>query len=183
MYLSALGYMERQGSGFRKITESYRAACNYREELAPEFYSDAVSFRVTLYNLNYGTAANAANVAIEDEKVAIEDEKVAIEAEKVAIEDEKVAIEDEKVAIEGQKVAIAVAIDRLNANKGTIAKAKAVFENMGFDGVFGRSDIAGITHDSVTAAGNLIAKLKNAALIEPACGLGKGKYKFVPPEE
>ena len=42
-----LGYMERQGSGFKKITESYHAAHNYREELEPKFYSDVTSFKVT----------------------------------------------------------------------------------------------------------------------------------------
>ena len=136
--------MERQGSGFKKITETYRAAHNYRDELEPKFYSDASSFQVTLYNLNYGTAATANKVTIEDENVAI---------------------------------------DRLNASQGTIAKAKAVFANMGADGVFGRSDIAAITKDSVTAAGNLITKLKNADLIEPVSGSGKGKYKFVAPKE
>ena len=142
-----LGYMERQGSGFKKITESYHAAHNYRTELEPKFYSDVTSFQVTLYNLNYGTEANATKVTIEAENVAIE-----------------------------------VAIDRLNASQTTIAKAKAVFANIGIDGVFGRSDIAAITKDSVTAAGNLIAKLKNADLIEPVSGFGKGKYKFTPPE-
>ena len=114
----------------------------------PKFYSDASSFQVTLYNLNYGAAANTTKITIEDENVAIE-----------------------------------VAIDRLNASQGTIAKAKAVFANMGADGVFGRSDIAAITKDSVTAAGNLITKLKNADLIEPVSGFGKGKYKFIPPKE
>ena len=109
---------------------------------------DASSFQVTLYNLNYGAAATATKITIEDENVAIE-----------------------------------VAIDRLNASQGTIAKAKAVFANMGVDGVFGRSDIAAITKDSVTAAGNLITKLKNADLIEPVSGFGKGKYKFIPPKE
>ena len=118
--------MERQGSGFKKITESYHAAHNYRTELEPKSYSDVTSFQVTLYNLNYGTEANATKVTIEAENVAIE-----------------------------------VAIDRLNASQTTIAKAKAVFANIGIDGVFGRSDIAAITKDSVTAAGNLIAKLKN----------------------
>ena len=87
------------------------------------------------------------------------------------------------VTIENENVAIEVAIDQLNASKGTIAKAKAVFANMGVDGVFGRSDIATITKDSVTAAGNLIIKLKNADLIKPVSGFGKGKYKFMPPEE
>ena len=139
--------MERQGSGFKKITETYHTAHNYRDELEPKFYSNASSFQVTLYNLNYGTGSTAS-----------------------------------KVTIEGENVSTEVAIDRLNASQGTIAKAKAVFANMGVDGVFGRSDIAAITKDSVTAAGNLITKLKNADLIEPVSGFGKGKYKFTPPE-
>ena len=66
-----LGYMERQGSGFKKITESYHAAHNYRKELESEFYSDVTSFQVTLYNLNYGTTTISANVTIGDESVAI----------------------------------------------------------------------------------------------------------------
>lgn len=64
--------MERQESGFKMITGSYHAAHNYRKELKPEFYSDATSFQVTLYNLNYGTTTSTANVTIEDENVAID---------------------------------------------------------------------------------------------------------------
>ena len=48
-------------------------------------------------------------------------------------------IEDENVAIAPDYLAIEVAIDRLNSSQATIAKAKAVFANMGLDGVFGRS--------------------------------------------
>jgi len=150
-----LGYMERQGSGFKKITESYHAAYNYRKELEPEFYSDVTSFQVTLYNLNYGTTTNSANVAIEDESVAITTDYVAIEA----------------------------AIDGLNASQTTIKKAKEVYKNMGTDGIFGRSDISSITGDSVTAAGNLISKLKAASLIVPVKGYGKGKYRFIEPHK
>lgn len=150
-----LGYMERQGSGFKKITETYRAAHNYRDELEPKFYSDASSFQVTLYNLNYEATVNATKAAIGDENVAIAPGHLAIE----------------------------VAINKLNASQATIAKAKAVFANMDIDGVFGRSDIAVITNNSVTAAGNLITKLKNADLIEPVSGFGKGKYKFIYPKE
>ena len=150
-----LGYMERQGSGFKKITETYRAAHNYRDELEPKFYSDASSFQVTLYNLNYEATVNATKAAIGDENVAIAPDHLAIE----------------------------VAINKLNASQATIAKAKAVFANMDIDGVFGRSDIAVITNNSVTAAGNLITKLKNADLIEPVSGFGKGKYKFIYPKE
>ena len=145
-----LGYMERQGSGFKKITEAYSSAHNYRAELAPKFYSDSASFQVTLYNLNYGIAV-------------------------------KVAIEDENLAIAPNHVAIEVAIGKLNVNQATIEKIRAVYESIGIDGVFGRSDIAAITNDSVTAAGNLIAKLKKAGLIEAVRGYGKGKYQFVKP--
>lgn len=87
------------------------------------------------------------------------------------------------VAIAADHVAIEVAIGGLNATQATIEKAKAVFANMGVDGIFGRSDVAAITNDSVTAAGNLINKLKNTKLIEPISGFGKGKYKFVAPKE
>ena len=39
-------------------------------------------------------------------------------------------------------------------------------------------DIASLTGESVTAAGMIIAKLKNAGIIEPVSGQGKGKYRF-----
>ena len=148
-----LGYMERQGSGFRKITESYYAAHNYRGELEPKFHSDASSFLVTLYNLNYGQITD------------------------------KVSFEDINVAIDSDYVAIEVAIGKLNVTKSTISKVKNLLANFGFDSVFGRSDIASITNDSFTAAGNLITKLKDAGLIEPVSGYGKGKYKFTKPQE
>ena len=143
-----LGYMERQGSGFKKITEAYYAAHNYRAELELKFYSDSVSFQVTLYNLNYNVSA------------------------------EKVAIGEENVAIAPDYIAIEVAIEGMNANSGTIEKAKAVFSQMGIDGIFGRTDITAITGDSATAAGNLINKMKDAELIEAVTGFGKGKYIF-----
>lgn len=50
---SRMNYMERRGSGFKKINGDYRLAINYTEELAPKYYSDNSSFKVTLYNLNY----------------------------------------------------------------------------------------------------------------------------------
>lgn len=91
-------------------------------------------------------------------------------------------IEDKNIAIAPNYLAIEIAIDGLNANQATIEKVKAVFANMGIDGIFGRSDIAAITNNSVTAAGNLITRLKNADLIEAVSGFGKGKYKFRVPK-
>lgn len=75
------------------------------------------------------------------------------------------------------------AIENLNANKNTKGNAKKLFAHMNFDGVFGRNDIMEITSVSITAAGNLLNKLKEAELIEPVTGQGKGKYKFVMPKQ
>ena len=56
-----------------------------------------------------------------------------------------------------------------------------MFAHMSFDGVFGRNDIMDIVNISITAAGNLINKLKEAGLIESVIGQGKGKYRFAEP--
>lgn len=52
---SRLKYMERRGSGFKKICNEYSHQVKYREELAPQFYSDNHDFVLTLYNLNYNS--------------------------------------------------------------------------------------------------------------------------------
>ncbi len=51
---SRLDYMERRGSGFKKIMQAYEVEPNYTENKRPVFYSNATEFRVILKNLNYG---------------------------------------------------------------------------------------------------------------------------------
>ncbi len=75
-------------------------------------------------------------------------------------------------------VAIDVAIDRLNVTIPTKMKIHTIFDQVGYDTVFGRTDVAEMIGISQTAAGNLINKLKTADLIEAVSGLGKGKYRF-----
>lgn len=151
---SRMHFMERRGSGFKKIK------ADYRPEVEPMFRSTPTSFFATLYNLNY-------NVPIE----------------KVLIDPEKIAVEDENVLIASDNLLIEAAIDSLNANKNTKENAKKLFAHMSFDGIFGRNDIMEIVNISITAAGNLINKLKEAELIESVTGQGKGKYKFVMTKE
>ena len=143
-----LGYMERQGSGIKKIIENYEFEVNYSEDLKPEFYSDSSQFSVILKNLNYGKSL------------------------------EEVAIASEKVAIEPQNVTIEEAINRLEVNKNTKAKALRLFHGFGHEGIFRQNDIASLTGDSQTAAGGLIKKMKEADLIVEVKGYGKGKYIF-----
>ena len=150
-----LGYMERQGSGFKKITESYRAAHNYRDELEPKFYSDASSFQVTLYNLNYGT----------DEIGAVGEEKVALEQEKVAFEAKKVAFEH--------------SISELKLNKPTKDNILSLFENFGYDVPFSRADVIELCGLAPSSAGKMLSKIKEFDLIAPATEQGRGKYIFI----
>lgn len=53
---SRLKYMERRGSGFKKICQDYSHQAKYQEEKHPKFYSNSNDFVLTLYNLNYGVA-------------------------------------------------------------------------------------------------------------------------------
>lgn len=59
---SRLKYMERRGSGFKKICNEYAHQVNYRDDLKPEFYSDNNDFVLTLFNLNYGVEAESNEV-------------------------------------------------------------------------------------------------------------------------
>ena len=48
-----LNYMERRGSGFKKIIGDYEVQHNYNDDFAPVFKSQYDSFFLTLKNLNY----------------------------------------------------------------------------------------------------------------------------------
>lgn len=152
---SRMHFMERRGSGFKKIKADYRHAVNYQSEYEPVFRSTPTSFFVTLYNLNYH-----------------------VPIEKVAIENEKVAFEGEKVAFENEKVAFEQIISAIDASTPTKQKISALFEEFGFETIFGRTDIINQFGIVPSAAGKLINKMKEANLIEPVSGMGKGKYTF-----
>lgn len=155
-----LGYMERQGSGFKKITETYHAAHNYRKELEPKFYSDVTSFQVTLYNLNYGQSTD-----------------------KTGVESQNQAIHMSESGDCSLNQLIEQKINALNVNQTTKAKMMMLFDAVGFEKIFGRTDISQIVGITVSPAGELIKKLKTAGLIDSVKGRGKGKYKFIETKE
>ena len=101
--------------------------------------------------------------------------------ENVLNDPKKVLIDNEEMSFALENLSIQNAIDALDATKATKEKARRLFADMRFDGIFGRNDIMKITGISITAAGNLIAKLKRAELIEAVTGYGKGKYMFIKP--
>lgn len=65
---NCMHFMERRGSGFKKIKADYHRAVNYRNEVEPLFRSTPTSFFVTLYNLNYDVTIEKTGFA--DEKQA-----------------------------------------------------------------------------------------------------------------
>lgn len=155
-----LGYMERQGSGFKKITESYCAAHNYRDELEPKFYSDASSFQVTLYNLNYGQITD----------------KAVVSGENQLFDEQKAVVSDENQLFE----TLLLGLKAKTKTKETMVE---LYRQFGFDTAFARADIMKLVGVTSSPAGALIDKLKEAELIEPVSGQGKGKYKFVMPKK
>lgn len=55
---SRLNFMERRGSGFKKIKRAYEAEEKYNESLSPQFFSNRTEFILTLKNLNYTASGN-----------------------------------------------------------------------------------------------------------------------------
>ena len=50
---SRLKYMERRGSGFKKILSDYEKQENYSEKIRPIFDGEYDDFTLTLFNVNY----------------------------------------------------------------------------------------------------------------------------------
>ena len=94
--------------------------------------------------------------------------------EKVDIETKKVDIETEKVDIGTKKVDIG----SLKFSKRTVHYIEILFDEYGYNRVFGRSDVMDLVGLKRSAVSKLISKLLETGIIEPVTGHGKGKYKF-----
>ena len=105
---SRMNYMERRGSGFRKIREDYHAAANYRPEVEPKFYSTATSFWVTLYNLNYNvpverTGFSGRKQVSETPETGFSERKQVFETSKTGFSERKQVFETSKTGFSERK--------------------------------------------------------------------------------
>ena len=107
------------------------------------------------------------------EKVDIDRGKVDVVREKVDIDEEKVDIHPSKVDIEKQFSNI-----KDGFSKKTIAHIHQMYEEFGFDTVFGRNTVVSLLELQNSSVSKLFSKLKEAGIIEPVSGFGKGKYRF-----
>ena len=89
-------------------------------------------------------------------------------------------LNDTKVDIQNQKVDIESVLSEKGRNFSVKTKVHILrlFEEFGFDEVFGRSTVMELLELKGSGASKLLSKLVQADIIEPVSGHGKGKYKF-----
>lgn len=152
-----LGLMERQGSGLKKIVEGYHAEHNYRPELEPKFYSEADSFFVTLYNLNYGRTI-----------------------EETVLKERQQYYSYVKTEEQVRELEFIDLLKSLKNSKPTKDNMLKAFMHFGFDSSFTRADIMEVAGITATPATELMRKLKEENLIQSV--KGRGRYMFVEPK-
>lgn len=142
------------------------------------FAENAWYFRNALVRANYTNLQNVIHETTEYLEVFLRN--LLLNEEKVDIQDTKVDIQGTKVDIQGTKVDIESVISA----KGNEFSAKTtvhihrLFEEFGFDGIFGRSAVMKLLELKSSGASKLLFNLVQADIIEPVSGHGKGKYKF-----
>ncbi|WP_075877787.1 Fic family protein [Merdibacter massiliensis] len=99
---------------------------------------------------------------------------------KIHVETQKVDIQDGKVDIGNRKVDIdSVISGRENHfSAKTMSHIRKLFDEFGFDQIFGRSVVMELLELKESGASKFLANLVEAEIIEPVSGYGKGKYKF-----
>ena len=87
---------------------------------------------------------------------------------------------EEKVDIRDKKEDIESVLSEKSGHFSlkTIEHINRVFEEFGFDGIFGRSSVMELLELKSSGASKFLSKLVQADMIEPVSGYGKGRYKF-----
>lgn len=101
------------------------------------------------------------------------EEKVDIEPKEVNIDTGKVDIQEEKVDIEWS-----LSEKTKDFSVKTMIHIHRLFEEYGYEEVFGRSTIMELLELKASGASKLISNLVQADIIQPVSGYGKGRYKF-----
>ena len=101
------------------------------------------------------------------------------EDEKTVVSEKKQLFEDEKTVVSKEKQLFGQTLNELNFCFNTKEKIMQLYQHFGNDLFFSRADVMRITGITSSPAGDLINKMKNAHLIEPVTGHGKGKYRFI----
>ena len=89
-------------------------------------------------------------------------------------------LNEEKVDIESKKVDIESVLSEKGSgfSAKTIIHIRRLFDEFGFDNVFGRSAVMELIDLKSSGASKFLANLVQADIIESVSGYGKGKCKF-----
>ena len=152
------GFIESWGRGITKILEACKNAGN------PE----------PVYHIKKDelTVVFAANKIVENENTSIKDVKPLIDGKKTLIE-------GANPSIELRKEAFSDLIDELDGYSISKEKLLIIFDSFCDGKIFGRKEIMDVCSVEITAAGDLLNKLKACHTITPVSGHGKGKYRFI----
>lgn len=152
---SRMNYMERRGSGFKKIKADYHRAVNFHEALEPKFYSDRNNFIVTLFNLNYG-----------------------VEVGKTIHPEQKPSFTDAETILPTAKPSVEDVLSGLGFTAKTVSHILRLYKHYGSEQSFSRAEIADMLGVTTAPATVLLRKMKEAGLIEIANGKSRGAYRF-----
>lgn len=98
--------------------------------------------------------------------------------EGVAQSGDKVHISQGKPHVGSEKVHIESRVTALGCNQPTVEHISHLYTSIGFEGVFGRSEICRLTDLKERGASKLIDLMLRSRLIDTVKGRGKGKYRF-----
>ena len=152
---SRMNYMERRGSGFRKIKADYHRAVNFREALEPRFFSDRNNFIVTLFNLNYG-----------------------VEVGKTILPKQEPSFTTTETILPANKTSIEKKLNDMGFTARTSAHILKLYQHYSYEQCFTRAQIADVLGITTAPATVLIRKMKETGLIELANGKSRGAYHF-----
>ena len=105
-----LDYMERRGSGLRKMKELTECLPNYQAEMSPCYRTIGGSFYTTFYNLNWSLNGRIeVNQIVErfkgtEENVGVTEENVGVNGENVGVNGENVGVTEENVGVNGVSI-------------------------------------------------------------------------------
>lgn len=137
---SRLKYMERRGSGFKKILADYEGQVEFDETKMPVFEADNDDFTLILYNLNYGSNyATQVNENVIENVIEISEEKIkkimpeySKKKHAKACEILKMILENPNISIDELRIALDVT-DRTIARYISELKDKGIIERKGPD--------------------------------------------------
>ncbi|MCD8369957.1 MAG: hypothetical protein LUC94_06475 [Clostridiales bacterium] len=206
-FLKELDLSEGKCTGIPTIQEELRN----NGSPAARFYTDedrrAVTVEIPIHpdflRVDDAMIVSEGNSPVESEKSVRSKKKVTIDNKKSIDSAHKVNVSSSNATFEREKSCVSALSATYGNGESFVSIEEVSFEEVLIrmevkertrenirllkrtltDDIFTRTDISKLLRISGTAAGNLINKLKDAMLIVPVTGHGKGKYRFITEED